>query len=162
MKNIVKSGILHPKFDIVVLLISFCVYGDQAMEPYSHSGWTLPSRLVPWQRGHKLPNSFYVHLESFLLSFHVYSLLWPVKGAVNVKLISNSEKRLPPKIRSVTQSVQVHVWWWLMLQPNGHGVAFARGKVLLPHSCPLLKQQEVLLNCVMVRWGEAHCHLQIV
>ena len=132
MKNVVKSGILHPKFDIMVLPISFCLYGDQAMELYSHSGWTLPSRLVPWQRGHKLPDSFCVHLESFLLSFHVYSLLWPVKGAGNVKLISNSEKRLPPKIRSVTQCVQVHVSWWLMLQANGHGVAFARGKVLLP------------------------------
>ena len=146
-----------------------CVW-NQAMEPYSHSGWTLPSRLVPWQWGHKLSNSFCVLLESFLLSFHVYSLLWPVKGAGNVELISNSEKRLPPKkwlspkIRSVTQCVQVHVWWWLMLQANGHGVAlnFARGKVLLPHSCPLLKQQEVLLNCVMVSWGKALCHLQIV
>ena len=162
MKNIVKLGILHPKFDIMVLLILFCLYGDHAMEPYSHSGWTLPSRLVPWQLGHKMPSSLCVHLESFLLSFHVYSLLWPVKGAVNVKLISNSEKRLPPKIRSVIQCVQVHVSWWLMLQANGHGVAFARGKVLLPHSHPLLKQQEVLLNCVMVRWGKAHCHLQIV
>ena len=157
-----QIGIFHPKFDIIVLLILFCVYGDQAMEPYLHSGWTLPSRLVPWQRGHKMPSSLCGHLESFLLSFHVYSLLWPVKGAGNVKLISNSEKRLPPKIRSVTQCVQVHVWWWLMLQANGRGVAFARDKVLLPHSCPLLTLREVLLNCVMVSWGKTHCHLRIV
>ena len=73
------------------------MYGDQAMEPYSHSGWTSPSRLVPWQRGHKLLNSFCVLLESLLLSFHVYSLLWPVKGAGNVKLISKIWKGNPSK-----------------------------------------------------------------
>ena len=45
----------------------------------------------------RLPDSFCVHLESFLLSFHVYSLLWPVKGAGNVKLISKFWKVTPSK-----------------------------------------------------------------
>ena len=44
-----------------------------------------------------------------------------------------------------------------MLKGNGHGVAFARGNVLLPHSHPLLKLQKVSLNRVMVSRGLNYC-----
>ena len=58
-------------------LISFCVYGDPGQQSYIHTvDGPLPNtcRLVPWQQGYKMPNSFSVHLGSCLLSFNIYSL----------------------------------------------------------------------------------------
>ena len=73
-----------PKFDIMVsiLLILCSWYLSVCMETRQHGhihtvDGPLPNacRLISWQQGYKMPDSFSVHLESCLLSFHIYSLL---------------------------------------------------------------------------------------
>lgn len=134
----------HPKFDIVVLilLISFCVWRPGNGAIFTH--WTDQSQI-----GLFLDNRA-TRCQYFLLCTHriLFALFSPlqsaltgqVKGASSCKSL-NSGMWLSPRIRSVTKCVQVHVWWWLMLKGNGHGVAFARGNVFLPHSHPLPKLQ---------------------
>ena len=73
-----------PKFDIMVSILlilcswylSVCMETRQKSHIHTVDG-PLPNtcRLVPWQQGYKMPNSFSVHLESCLLSFHIYRLL---------------------------------------------------------------------------------------
>ena len=74
----------HPKFDTMVSILlilcswylSVCMETRQQSHIHTVDG-PLPNtcKLVSWQQGYKTPNSFSVHLESCLLSFHIYSLL---------------------------------------------------------------------------------------
>ena len=82
--QIERPSTCHPNFDILVSILlilcswylSVCMETRQQGHIHSVDG-PLPNtcRLVPWQQGYKKPSSFSVHLESCLLSFHIYSLL---------------------------------------------------------------------------------------
>ena len=135
----------NPKFDIMmlILLISFCVWRPGNGAIFTH--WTDQGQI-----GLFLDNSPTRCLNFLLCTPRIlFAFFSPLQSALTTwgswqcKSL-NSRMWLSPRIWSVTKCVEVHVqtvWWWLMLQANGHRVAFARGKVLLPHSCPLLKLQ---------------------
>ena len=82
--QIEHPSMCHPKFDITVSILlilcswylSACLETRQQSHIHTVDG-PLPNtcRLISWQQGYKMPNSFSVHLESCLPSFDIYSLL---------------------------------------------------------------------------------------